>query len=131
MRRLAVGLFLVLHGLVHGWYVVLSQGWVEVEDQMGWSGHSLLLSPILPEGAILTVASVLYVAVTVGFVLGGIGYAFDLGWWEPVVVGAAVLSTAVLVAMWNGQFDLLIEQGAAGVLINIGLLVSILVLEFE
>ncbi len=131
MRRLAVGLFLVLHGLVHGWYVVLSQGWVEVEDQMGWSGHSLLLSPILPEGAILTVASVLYVAVTVGFVLGGIGYAFDLGWWEPVVVVAALLSTAVLVAMWNGEFDLLVEQGAAGVLINIGLLVAILVLEFE
>ncbi|WP_254764361.1 hypothetical protein [Natrinema marinum] len=131
MRRLAVGLFLVLHGLVHGWYVVLSLGWVEVEDQMGWSGHSWLLSSLLPEGVILTVASVLYVAVTVGFVLGGIGYAFEWGWWKPAVVGAAVLSTVVLVVMWNGRFDLLIEQGAAGVLINIGLLVAILVLELE
>lgn len=35
MLRLGIGVFLALHGLVHLWYVVLSQGWVEVEDQMG------------------------------------------------------------------------------------------------
>lgn len=41
---LAVAVFLVLHGLVHLWYVVLSQGWVEMEDAMGWNGQSWLLS---------------------------------------------------------------------------------------
>jgi hypothetical protein len=35
MLGLAVGVFLALHGLVHLWYVVLSQGWVEMEDAMG------------------------------------------------------------------------------------------------
>lgn len=64
-------------------------------------GHSWLLSSVLPEGTILTAASALYVAVTIGFVLGGIGYAFDQRWWEPAVVGAALLSTAVLVVMWT------------------------------
>jgi hypothetical protein len=50
MHRLAAGGFLALHGLIHLWYVVLSQGWGEVEDGMGWNGHSWLLSPLLSEG---------------------------------------------------------------------------------
>jgi signal peptidase I len=32
MLGLAVAVFLVLRGFVHPWYVVLSQGWVEMED---------------------------------------------------------------------------------------------------
>ena len=129
MRRLLVGIFLVLHGLVHLWYVVLSQGWVEVEDQMGWNGHSWLFSSVLSSETLLALASVLYVVVTIGFVLGGIGFALDAGWWAPVVVGTAVLSTVVLVAMWDGRFELLIEKGAAGVLINVGLIAAVLAFE--
>jgi hypothetical protein len=36
-----------------------------------------------------------------------------------VLVGTAVLSTVVLVAMWDGRFDLLIEKGVGGVAINV------------
>lgn len=129
MRRILVGVFLVLHGLVHLWYVVLSQGWVEVEDQMGWNGHSWLFSSVLPSETLLALASVLYVVVTIGFVLGGIGFALDVGWWPSLVVGAAVLSTVVLAAMWDGRFELLIEKGAAGVLINVGLVAAVLAFE--
>lgn len=50
MRRFAVGLFLVLHGLVHGWYVVLSQGWAEVEDQMGWAATRGFYRQFSPKG---------------------------------------------------------------------------------
>lgn len=121
MLRLGIGVFLVLHAIVHLWYVVLSQGWVEVEEQMGWNGHSWLLSSILPAETILSIASVLYVAVTLGFVIGGAGYALSRDWAAVVLVGAAILSTGVLVAMWDGRFDLLIEKGVVGVLINIGL----------
>lgn len=129
MRRLIVGVFLVLHGLVHLWYVVLSHGWIEVEDEMGWNGHSWLLSPMFSEGTILAAASVLYVGVTVGFVLGGVGVALGTDWWPPVVVGAAVLSTAVLVAMWDGRLELLVEKGAAGVAINLLLVAAVVLLE--
>jgi hypothetical protein len=117
--RLAVAVFLVLHGLVHLWYVVLSQGWVEVEDAMGWNGQSWLLSDLLAEGTILSLASVLYVLVAVGFPAGGVGYGLSRDWATPVLVGAAVLSTVVLVVMWDGRFDLLVEKGVVGVAINI------------
>jgi hypothetical protein len=117
--RLAVAVFLVLHGLVHLWYVVLSQGWVEVEDAMGWNGQSWLLSDLLAEGTILSLASVLYVLVAVGFLAGGVGYGLSQDWATPVLVGAAVLSTVVLVVMWDGRFDLLVEKGFVGVAINV------------
>jgi len=124
--EVAVGVFLALHGLVHLWYVVLSQGWVEVEDAMGWTGHSWLLSGWLPQETILFVASVLYVAVTVGFVAGAVGFVLETAWAPPVLIAAAVLSTVVILAMWNGSAELLVEQGLVGVLINVGIVVGLL-----
>lgn len=119
MLRLGVGVFLALHGLVHLWYVALSRGWVEVEEQMGWNGRSWLLSSSLPEATILSLASALYVVVGAAFVAGGVGYALGRDWATPVLLGAAALSTVVLVAMWDGEFDLLVEKGVLGVLINL------------
>jgi hypothetical protein len=119
MLGLAVAVSLVLHGLVHLWYAVLSEGWVEVEDAMGWNGRSWLLSDLLAEGTVLSLASVLYVLVAVGFLAGGAGYALGRDWATPVLVGAAVLWTVVLVAMRDGRFDLLVEKGVVGVAINV------------
>jgi hypothetical protein len=124
-----IAVFLVLHGLVHGWYVVLSQGWVEVEDAMGWNGESWLLSGVLPESLILNLASVGYVVVAAGFVLGAVGYVLAAGWTTPVLVGTAVLSTVVLLATWDGRFDLLVEKGVLGVFVNAFVVVWLLVLE--
>jgi hypothetical protein len=128
VQNLLVGIFLALHGLVHLWYVVLSQGWVDVEDAMGWNGHSWLLSGSLAEGTILSLATVVYVLVTVGFVAGGVGYALQTDWRSPVLIGAAVLSALMLVTMWDGQFDLLVEKGIVGVAINLALVGALLVL---
>ncbi|WP_415380045.1 hypothetical protein [Halosimplex sp. TS25] len=126
MLRLAAAVFLVLHGVVHGWYVVLSQGWVEVEEQMGWTGHSWLLSSVLPRETVLALGSVSYVLVALGFVAAGVGVALDRPWWRPVLVGSALVSTAVIVALWDGEFDLLVEKGAVGVLINLALVAYVL-----
>jgi hypothetical protein len=40
MLRILFGIFVVLHGLVHLWYVVLSQRLVEFQADMGWTGES-------------------------------------------------------------------------------------------
>lgn len=121
MRELVGGGFLVLHGFVHLWYVVLSQGWVEAEEQMGWNGHSWLLSSHLSTETILSIASVLYIVAALGFVAGGVGYILDQDWAGTVLVATAVLSTGVLVVMWDGKPDLLVEKGILGVLINLGI----------
>ena len=46
MLRLVIGLFIVLHGLVHLWYFTLSQRLVEFKPQMGWSGRSWVFTKI-------------------------------------------------------------------------------------
>ena len=129
LSQYAIGVFLALHGLVHAWYVVLSQGWVEVEDAIGWNGQSWLLSGVLPQGLVLDLASIAYVLVAVAFVAGGAGYVLDVEWWRTVLVAAAVASTLVLVAMWDGQLVQLVEKGILGVLINAVVLVWVLGLE--
>ena len=55
------------------------------------------------------------------------GYALGRDWATPVLIGAAALSTVVLVAMWDGRFDLLVEKGVVGVAINVAV-VALLVL---
>lgn len=123
--RAAVGVFLVLHGLVHGWFVVLSQGWVAYQDEMGWNGRSWLLSRALDAQVLLDAASVLYLAVAVGFVVGGAGYALAPEWggWAPLLAGSATLSAAVIVVTWDGERDRLVEKGALGVLVDVAILV--------
>lgn len=125
--EIALGVVIVLHGLVHAWYVVLSRGWVEYEEAMGWNGHSWLLSRALPERTVLDVASVLYALVAGGFVVGGIGVLLSSPWWGAVVVGSAALSAATIVGMWDGRATRLVEKGAVGVLIDVGLVGWLLV----
>lgn len=119
LTQYGLGVVLALHGLVHLWYVVLSRGWVEDEEAMGWNGESWLLTGILPEAYVLDVASLLYVVVAAGFIGGGIGVALFRGWATPVLVGSAVLSTAVIVVLWDGRFEQLTEKGGVGVLVNV------------
>lgn len=124
-----IALFLALHGLVHVWYVVLSQDWVEVEEAMAWDGKSWLLSGVLPDGLVLGGASVVYAAVAAGFVAGAVGYVLDTDWSTSVLVGSAVLSTVGLVVMWDGRFDLLVEKGIPGLFVNAFVVLWLLVLE--
>lgn len=44
---------------------------------MGWNGHSWALSWLLPGGTVLSIGSILYVVVALGFVAGSAGYVLD------------------------------------------------------
>lgn len=125
MLKYVIGLFLILHGLVHLWYVVLSRGLVEFQSEMGWTGRSWLLSPVLGEGTTSLLASGLYVLATVGFVLGGVGYLAKLGWWPSVVMGSAIVSTIVIALFWDGLWDMVVQKGLIGVAINVASLLAL------
>ena len=58
---------------------------------------------ILPGETILSLASLLYVVVAAGFVVGGVGYVLDQDWTVAILVGSAIRSTVVLVVMWDGK----------------------------
>jgi hypothetical protein len=123
-----MGVFIVLHGLVHLWYVVLSHRLVEFQTDMGWTGESWIFSSLLGDGATRSLTSVLYAAATIGFVAGGIGMLVRQDWWRTAVVAAAVLSTTTVVLFWDGSSDLIVQKGLIGLLINVVILVALLVL---
>jgi hypothetical protein len=64
-----------------------------------------------------------------GFVAGGLGLFLHQDWWHTIVAGAAVLSTAIFIGFWDGKRQSLAGSGGVGVLINLAILVSILILK--
>jgi hypothetical protein len=122
-----VGIILALHGLVHLWFVTLSQGWVEFQSDMGWSGQSLVLSNLLGAGSTRTLATAFYLLATVGFVGSGVGSIIQHDLWRPVAAASAVLSSVTILLFWDGGTDMLVEKGLLGLLINVGVIVALFV----
>jgi hypothetical protein len=120
--RWALGIFIVLHGLVHLWYLTLSQGLVEFEAEMGWTGRSWLFSAFLAEPATRWLTTGLYAVATLGFVAGGLGHVGQQDWWEPITIAAAAISAVTILLFWDGGTNMLVQKGLIGFLIDIVIL---------
>jgi hypothetical protein len=116
------GIFLILHGLVHLWYLTLSQGWVEFQPDMGWTGHSWLLSNFLADRVARSLASVLYVLAAVALVVSGVGVLAHAEWVKPLLVISAIFSAVVILVFWDGNTDMIVQKGLLGFIINLVIL---------
>ena len=121
-----LGVFLVLHGLVHMWYVTLSQGWVAFQADMGWTGQSWLLSGSLSEGGTKWLATLLYVLTAVAFTVSGAGKMIEQDWARSWIVVSAIISTVAILVFWDGNFHHMVEKGLLGLVIDFALLAWIL-----
>jgi len=130
MLRFVISLFIVLHGLVHLWYFTLSQRLVEFKPEMGWSGRSWIFTNFLGDSTTRSLASVLYVLATIAFVVSGIGLLLRAEWWRPVLVGSAVFSAAIILLLWDGGLQLLVNKGLVGFTISVMILVALLLLKW-
>ena len=125
MLRLLLGFFVILHGLVFFWYVVLSREWVPFEPEMGWTGESWLLSRVLERDALRTLATVLYGLALLAFVIGGFGILLNAGWVRPWLTGAVIYSSLVILLYWDGNPTRIVEKGLLGLAINAALMVLV------
>ena len=130
MLRFVISLFIVLHGLVHLWYFTLSQRLVEFKPEMGWSGRSWIFTNFLGDSTTRSLASVLYVLATIAFVVSGIGILLRAEWWRPVLVGSAVFSAVIILLLWDGGLQLLVNKGLVGFTISVMILVALLLLKW-
>ncbi len=127
MIKVIVGLFLVLHGLVHLLYFGQSARIFELKPGMVWPDGSWIFSRLLGDGAARSLASILLILAALGLIVGGIGIFAGQAWWRPVVVGVAIFSSIVYILFWNGRMQNLDGQGAVGILIDIVILLAVLV----
>lgn len=127
--NVVTGIFVLLHGLVHMWYVTLSRGWVQFQPEMGWSGRSWLISGVAGTGLTRAAATALYSAATVALVLSGVGLLSGAGWTRPLLVTSAGISTAAILIFWDGGTEMLVQKGLLGLIINLGILAAVLLVD--
>jgi hypothetical protein len=130
MVRFLVGVFVVLHGLVHLLYLGQSQRLFELQPGMVWPDGSWAFSRLLGDGSTRVLASVLLVLAGIGFAAGGVGMLARQAWWRPAVVSVAAFSSVIYLLLWNGTLRNLDNQGWIGILINAAILVAVLVFQW-
>ena len=123
--RIVVGLFMVLHGLVHLLYFGHGLRFFELPG-LAWPDRSWAFSRLLGQGAARWLAAVSCVVAMVGFVAGGIAILAGSAWWQPVIVGSAIFSSAIFILCWDATFKKLADQGLIAILINGAVLVALL-----
>ena len=128
--RIIVGVFIVLHGLVHLLYFGQSRRFFELQPGMVWPAGSWAFSKLLGEGTTGWLAGIACILAALGFVAGGTAILAGQSWWRPVVVGAAAFSAAIFVLLWDGGFQKLADKGAIAILINLTILLAVLILRW-
>jgi hypothetical protein len=130
LLKFIIGVFIVLHGLVHLLYFGQSQRLFELRPGMVWPEGSWTLSKLLGDEATRLLASISCVLAAIGFVAGGIGIFVSQTWWRPMVVGSAAFSGVIFILFWDGKMQKLDDKGGIGLLINIAILVAVLILQW-
>jgi hypothetical protein len=130
MLKTLFGILIILHGLVHLWFVVLSQRLVEFQPDMGWTGRSWLFTGLIGDAATRWLATIVYSLAALAFLVTGIGLFTRGSWWRPLLIGASLLSAAAILLFWDGVTALPVQRGLIGFLIDLLLLFVVLVLQW-
>jgi hypothetical protein len=130
MSTFLLGLFLLLHGLVHLLYAGQSRRLYELRPNLVWPDGSWAFARTLSDETSRLLASVCLVLAAVGFLAGGLGLLLAQDWWRAATVSAAAVSIVVFVLFWNGGLKGLADQGGGGVLISLATLVVVLILRW-
>jgi hypothetical protein len=130
MSALPMGIFLILHGLVHMLYFGQSRRLFELQPGMVWPDGSWTFSSVLGDEPTRLLACAACGLAAIGFVLGGAGVLVGQSWWRPVIIGVSIFSSLLYLLLWNGKMQGLANQGAVGILINIAILVAVLALQW-
>lgn len=126
LLKLIVGVFIVLHGLVHLLYFGHARRLFQLEPDMVWPDGSWAFSRLLSVEATRWIASIACVLAAIGFVAAGAAIFLGQAWWRPVVVASASFSAVIFALFWDGTTQRLANQGSIAILINLAILVLVL-----
>ena len=127
MLNIVIGVFIILHGLVHMLYFGQSRKFFELQPGMTWPDGSWAFSGFLGNATTRSLASFLLVLSAVIIVIGGIGLLAKWELWCSIVIGGTLLLTVAYLLLWNGKMQRLDNQGFVGILINLAILAALLI----
>ncbi len=130
MLHIVLGVFLILHGAVHLWYVAMARGLITADADTIWNGKSWLLTRTLGDQMTMTLATIVHSVTTLLFVIAGVGLVAQQEWFASCAVAGAILSLAAILGFWDGRRDHPVEKGLLGIIIDTGILVAILYFEW-
>ena len=125
MLQTALGILIVLHGLVHLLYAGQSARLFELQPGMKWPDGSWLFARLFEGRPLRILAAGCCILADIGFTAGGLGVLNKQAWWPQVITGAAVFSTVLYIVFWDGVLKRLHDKGAVAVLINLAILAAI------
>lgn len=116
-----VGIFFILHALVHLLYAGQALRFFELRPGLAWPDGSWLFSRLLGDPAVRWLTAVSLTMAALGFLTAGLGLFFGAGWARTVTLGAAGFSVLIYLLCWDGKFQALPDQGGVGTLISLGI----------
>lgn len=125
MIRILFGIFVILHGLVHLLYAGQSKRFFALQPGMIWPDGSWLLSRFSNEGMVRDLTTVSLILAALLFVAAGVGILWHQPWQKSLLVGAALFSSLLYLALWDGAWANLDDKGGVGLLINAGLATAV------
>lgn len=96
--RWIVAVVVFAHGVGHVLFAPLLSSLMKLDA----SGHSWLLTGVLGDAPTRVLATVVTAAVTAAFLIAAGGIAIQTSWWRSLAIGAAIVSIALVAAMWDG-----------------------------
>ena len=130
MLRFILGVFIVLHGLVHLLYFGQSRRLFELQPGMAWPDGSWAFARLLSADTTRWLASAACILAAALFIAAGLGLFVRQAWWRPLIVASAAFSAFLFILFWNRGFQKLDNQGGVRILINLAILGAVLVLRW-
>jgi hypothetical protein len=106
--RIAVGVFLILHGLIHPAIYGPPPG-----PGSPWQTSRSWLLPAVSPADRRVLAILLATAAAAGYLVAGVALLAGAGWWGPVAIIASVISLALLIGYFQPWLSLGVAIDAA------------------
>lgn len=122
-----LGIFYILHGLVHLLYMGHSLNYFELEKGFIWPDNSKLLANTFSLQTKKLFAGVLCIIAAISFIVSGICVLIGHRWQYLGGIFAVIMSTVLFIVFWDGSRIKLHTQGAIAIIINMLILVFTLI----
>jgi hypothetical protein len=99
--QILIGIFLILHGLVHWVYAAPQDKAADAKPFNVLTGRWLVKKAGLKSSLALKLGIALMILATLGFILSGIALLISQSWWGIPAISTAGVSLAFLALFWD------------------------------